>query len=307
MLSVKDLTIGYTRALSTVNLEAKQGDRIGIIGGNGLGKSTFIRTLVGDVAPLSGMYKFAPRATIGYFDQQMAQYSSDDTVLDDFLSAYPHLTDFEARSALGAFMFSGEDVFKRVNMLSGGERVRLALCKILKKKPNFLILDEPTNHMDIVGKETLEEMLSGYTGTLIFVSHDRYFIKKIAESLLYFGEDGVKLFPYGYEQYLQFKDKPKAVETEGKAEKTEKPKKGYTTPLKEKARRERAIKKAEENIALLEEKLAGICTELSLEENLADYMKLSELQKEQEEIEIKLDAAMNEWEKLCEEQSVDNI
>ena len=307
MLSVKELTIGYTKALSTVNLEVKQGNRIGIIGGNGLGKSTFIRTLVGDVAPLSGMYKFAPRATIGYFDQQMAQYSSDDTVLDDFLGSYPHLTDFEARSALGAFMFSGEDVFKRVNMLSGGERVRLALCKILKKKPNFLILDEPTNHMDIVGKETLEEMLSGYTGTLIFVSHDRYFIKKIAESLLYFGEDGVKLFPYGYEQYLQFKDKPKTTETEEKTEKTEKVKKGYTTPLKEKARRERAIKKAEENIALLEEKLAGICTELSLDENLSDYMKLSELQKEQEEIEIKLDAAMNEWEKLCEEQSVDNI
>lgn len=307
MLSVKDLTIGYTKPLSTVNLEVKQGNRIGIIGGNGLGKSTFIKTLVGDVAPLSGIYKFAPRATIGYFDQQMAQYSSDETVLDNFLSAYPHLSDFEARSALGAFMFSGEDVFKTVNMLSGGERVRLALCKIFKKRPNFLILDEPTNHMDIVGKETLEEMLSGYTGTLIFVSHDRYFIKKIAESLLFFGDDGVKHFPYGYEQYLQFKDKPQVAENTEIPKKTEKSKKGYTTPLKEKAKRERAIKKAEEKIALLEEKLSGICTELVLEENLSDYIKLAELQKEQEEIEIQLDVAMNEWEKLCEEQSVDNV
>lgn len=303
MLSVKDLTIGYKEPLSTLSLEVKQGNRIGIIGGNGLGKSTFIRTLVGEVAPLSGTYKFAPRATIGYFDQQMAQYSSNNTVLDDFMQDYPHLTEFEARSALGAFMFSGEDVFKTVNMLSGGERVRLALCKILKKRPNFLILDEPTNHMDIVGKETLEEMLSGYTGTLIFVSHDRYFIKKIAGSLLFFGKDGVKLFPYGYEQYLQSKEKIKTSEDcVSKTQKTEKTKKGYTSPAKEKAKRERAIKKAEEKIALLEEKLSGIQTELGLEENLSDYIKLSELQKEQEQLEYELDAAMNEWEKLCEEE-----
>lgn len=301
MLSVKNLTIGYSAPLSTVDLEVKQGNRIGIIGGNGLGKSTFIRTLMGEVAPLSGEYKFAPRATIGYFDQQMAQYSSNDTVLDDFMSCYPHLTDFEARSALGAFMFSGEDVFKTVNMLSGGERVRLALCKILKKRPNFLILDEPTNHMDIVGKETLEEMLKGYSGTLIFVSHDRYFIKKIAESLLFFGEDGVKLFPYGYEQYLE-KSEPQKEPQKNAVEKAEKPKKGYTTPLKEKAKRERAIKKAEEKIALLEEKLSGVITELSLDENLSDYVKLSQLQGEQEGLEYQLDMAMNEWEKLCEEE-----
>ncbi len=302
MLSVNELVIGYNRPLSTVTLDVKQGNRIGIIGGNGLGKSTFIRTLVGNIAPLSGDYKFAPRATIGYFDQQMAQYSSKDTVLDDFMSCYPHLTEFEARSALGAFMFSGEEVFKTVDMLSGGEKVRLALCKILKKRPNFLILDEPTNHMDIVGKETLEEMLADYTGTLIFVSHDRYFIKKIAQSLLYFDEGSVSLFPYGYEQYMEQKQTVKTADkVSDRAEKTEKPKKGYTTPAKEKAKRERAIKKAEEKIALLEEKLSGIYAELQLEENLSDYIKLTELQKVQEELEISLDIAMNEWEKLCEE------
>ncbi len=300
MLYVNELTVGYDRPLSTVTLDVKQGNRIGIIGGNGLGKSTFIRTLVGAIAPLSGDYKFAPRATIGYFDQQMAQYSSKDTVLNDFMSYYPHLTEFEARSTLGAFMFSGEDVFKTVDMLSGGEKVRLALCKILKKRPNFLILDEPTNHLDIVGKETLEDMLEAYSGTLIFVSHDRYFIKKTAESLLYFGNDGVKLFPYGYEQYQEQKQSIKAEESPLPSAKPEKPKKGYTTPLKEKAKRERAIKKAEENIAFLEEKLSGIYAELQLEENLSDYIKLSELQKEQEELEINLDIAMNEWEKLCE-------
>ena len=302
MLSVKELTIGYDHPLSTVSLEVKQGDRIGIIGGNGLGKSTFIRTLVGNLSPLSGDYKFAPRATIGYFDQQMAQYSSRDTVLDDFMKSYPSLTEFEARSTLGAFMFSGEEVFKTVDMLSGGEKVRLALCKIFKKRPNFLILDEPTNHLDIVGKETLEDMLASYNGTLIFVSHDRYFIKKTARSLLNFGNDGVKLFPYGYDQYIEQKQSIKtADEVTSEKAKAEKQKKSYTTPLKEKAKRERAIKKAEENIALLEEMLSGIYTELQLEENLSDYVKLSELQKEQEELEISLDIAMNEWEKLCEE------
>ena len=300
MLSVKELCIGFDKPLSTVSLEVKQGDRIGIIGGNGLGKSTFIKTLMGHVRPISGEYKFAPRATVGYFDQQMAQYTSDSTVLDDFMSYYPHLTEFEARSALGAFLFSGEEVFKTVNMLSGGERVRLALCKILKKRPNFLILDEPTNHMDIVGKETLEDMLKSFSGTLIFVSHDRYFISKIADSLLYFSDNGVQHFPYGYSQYLQMKNAP-VPEMQKKTEKAEKVKKTYTTPLKEKAKRERAINKAEEKIALLEEKLDGINTELGLPENLTDYIKLSELQKEQEEVQTELDIAMSEWEKLCEE------
>ncbi|MBR4123128.1 MAG: ABC-F family ATP-binding cassette domain-containing protein, partial [Clostridia bacterium] len=194
MLSVKQLAVGYDNVLSTVDLEVKQGEKIGIIGGNGLGKSTFIKTLMGQVKALSGEYKFATRATIGYFDQQMAQYQSDDTVLEDFLKAFPHSTEFEARSALGAFLFSGEDVFKTVNVLSGGERVRLALCKIFKKKPNFLILDEPTNHMDIIGKESLEEMLRNYKGTVIFVSHDRYFIKQIATSVLDFCKGETKLY-----------------------------------------------------------------------------------------------------------------
>jgi len=300
MLSVKDLCIGFTKPLSTVNLEVKLGNRIGIIGGNGLGKSTFLKTLMGEIPPLSGSFKFAPRATVGYFDQQMAQHTSSDSVLDDFLKSYPHLTDFEARSALGAFMFSGEDVFKTVNMLSGGERVRLALCKILKKKPNFLILDEPTNHMDIVGKETLEDMLKDYNGTLIFVSHDRYFISKIADSLLHFNENGTELYPYGYSQYLEAQQKKDSAPVQNQI-KENKPKKGYTTPLKEKARREKAIKKAEEKIALLEEEINSLNEQLNLEENISDYVKLSELQNKLCDTETELEEVMLEWENLCEQ------
>lgn len=301
MLSVKDLEIGYDKVLSKVSLEIKKGDRIGIIGSNGLGKSTFIRTLMGKVRAISGEFRFAPRASVGYFDQQMAQYESPDTVLADFLNAYPHFTDYEARSALGSFLFSGEEVFKTVSMLSGGERVRLALCKILCSKPNLLILDEPTNHLDIMGKETLEEMLNAYSGTVLFVSHDRYFIKQIAKSVLSFEKDGVKLYPYGYEQYLEMQ-KNSTLQTQI-PEKTEKVKKTYTTPAKEKAKRQRAIAKAEEKIALLEEKLAGIRNELALEENFSDYLKLSELQKEQEDAEYELQVTLDEWERLCEEET----
>ena len=299
VLSINALTVGYDKPLSTIDLEIKRGNRIGIIGGNGLGKSTFIKTIVGQIKALSGEYRFAPRVTVGYFDQQMAQYKSSETVLDDFLSAFPSLTEFEARSALGAFLFSGEDVFKRVDMLSGGERVRLALCKIFKTRPNFLVLDEPTNHMDIVGKETLEEMLVNFSGTVLFVSHDRYFIRRIAESVLVFEQGGTKLYPFGYEQYLEMKKKPAVPET--KPEVKEQPKKkGYTTPAKEKAKRERAIAKAEEKIALLEEKIDGLKTELNLPENLSDYIKLSELQQELSELETELDIAFGEWEKLSE-------
>ena len=216
------------------------------------------------------------------------------------MNEFPSLTEFEARSALGAFLFSGEEVFKTVNVLSGGERVRLALCKIFKRRPNFLILDEPTNHMDIVGKETLEEMLAGFSGTVIFVSHDRYFIKKIATKVLDFKSGETVLYPFGYEQYLEKQNAPKTDDTV-KSEKTPKEKKSYTTPAKERARLERGVKKAEEKIALLEERLGGLETELTLEENISDYIKLSELQREQEELETELDAAMNEWERLSEE------
>ena len=234
---------------------------------------------------------------IGYFDQQTALYSSSKTVLDDFMGAFPGITDFEARSALGAFLFSGETVFKTVDMLSGGERVRLALCKMFKRRPNFLILDEPTNHMDIVGKETLEDMLLNFSGTVLFVSHDRYFIKKIASSLISFESDGVKYYPYGYEQYLNSKKAPTAV-PEKQVEVKEKPKKSFTTPLKERSRLERAIAKAEERVALLEEKTDGLRCELGMEENASDYLKLSEIKEELDEAETELDTAMNEWEKL---------
>ena len=207
VLYTSELAIGYDHPLSVVSLDLKRGEKLGILGGNGLGKSTFLKTIVGKIPALSGEYRFETNVQIGYFDQQMAMYTSNKTVLDDFWDEYPNLTETEARNALGAFLFSGEDVFKNVNMLSGGEKVRLALCKILKTRPNVLVLDEPTNHMDIVGKETLESMLKDYKGTLIFVSHDRYFVKKVATQLLVFEDGTTNLYQFGYEQYQEKLDR----------------------------------------------------------------------------------------------------
>lgn len=203
VLTIKKLQVGYSEKLAEVSLEQKKGEKIGIIGDNGCGKSTLLRTLVGQVAPLGGVFSFGGNVEIGYFEQQMAQYNSTDDVLTDFCTAFPAFTNNEARNALGAFLFSEDDVYKNIQMLSGGEKVRLALCKIMSRKPNFLILDEPTNHMDILSKEVLGHMLKNYSGTVLFVSHDRYFIKQVADSLLIF-KDGV--MQYVSEGYGQMED-----------------------------------------------------------------------------------------------------
>lgn len=299
VLTVNALECGYTRPLCHATFNVYRGEKIGIIGGNGLGKSTLLKTLVGALPALSGGYRFGAMCEIGYFDQQMAQITGSETVLDNLMSAFPSLNDFEARSALGAFLFRGEDVFKTINMLSGGERVRLALCKLFRTRPNVLILDEPTNHMDIISKETLEDMLAEYTGTLVFVSHDRYFVKKLAEKLIVFQDGGATFFDGGYDEYLLKTAAPKEEKVVAREEKAKPQKKAYTTPLKEKQKRERAIKKAEEKIALLEELIAGLKTEQALPENQTDYLKLQEIQGEVDEAEEKLLDAMAEWESLA--------
>ena len=301
VLTVRELEIGYDKMLSKVSFDIKKGQHIGILGGNGLGKSTLLKTLVGMVEQLSGSYIFGGNVKIGYFDQQMAQYSSNKTVLEDFHDEFPALTDFEARSALGAFLFSSEDVFKNVDVLSGGEKVRLALCKIFKRKPNFLILDEPTNHMDIIGKEALETMLSEFSGTLLFVSHDRYFVKKIAHHILSFeGKETVKWFEFGFDEYEEYqfkKQEASSIEASIPSPAEKKTTKAtYTTPAKEKTKRERALKKAEEKVNKLEIELENLNKELSDELNFSDYILLSELQGKIAVLEEELIFAMEEWE-----------
>ncbi len=303
VLVASNLTVGFDAPLATISFTVNRKDRIGIIGGNGKGKSTLLKTLVGKVAPISGSYSFGAMVNTGYFDQQMAQIRGSETVLDNMLSAFPAMNEFEARSALGAFLLSGDAVFKTIDMLSGGERVRLALCKLFKKSPNLLILDEPTNHMDIISKETLEDLLLQYEGTLIFVSHDRYFVKKLAERLIVFEDDTANIYDCGYDEYMSKYLKPDDAKEQNATQKPVKsPKKAFSTPLKEKARRERALKKAEEKIADIETKLNDLKAEQSLPENLADYKKLSEIQERTDALEAELLEAMTFWESLSEQQ-----
>lgn len=301
VLSVRDLVIGYTKPLSTITLDVNRGDKIGIIGGNGLGKSTFLKTIVNRIPSLGGTYVLGDRVKIGYFDQQMAQYTSEKDVLDEFWDEFPKLDQTEVRSALGAFLFTKDDVFKPVNALSGGEKVRLEICKIFQRRPNFLILDEPTNHMDIIGKETLEKMLKHYTGTLLFVSHDRYFVKQVASSVLVFEDDDVMLYPQGYVSYLERVAKNQAGEKRA-ATKAKNERKSFTTPAKEKARREARIKKLEALLAECEETIAALQAEISSDEIASDYIRLTELQKELEEQEKLNLGYLEEWDSLINQQ-----
>lgn len=340
VLSVDRLGIGYDSELTKAAFTVKKGQKLGIIGGNGLGKSTLLKTLTGHIPKHSGRYQWGYHVEIGYFDQQMAQYSSEKTVLDELWDRFPTLTQTEVRNILGGFLFTGDDVFKKVSMLSGGEKVRLALAGIFQTGPNTLVLDEPTNHMDIVGKEALEDMLREYQGTLLFVSHDRYFIKQIADSLLIFQPDGVEYFPYGYEDYIEkYGQEKNNISTEavlsihagdggrrgdmdmkgavgttdigaaagkerGQHEReNEQPraKKAAANPGKEKAKRERRIARLEELLEECDAKTAQLKEEMSLPENSSDYMKLSELQEEIDRQEELSLTYLEEWEMLSSE------
>ena len=210
VVQAKELSIGYDHELSKVSFLLQKKERLAIIGENGKGKSTLLKTLIGEIPALGGEFKFGQNVEWGYFDQQKAVQDDADpqqTVLDNFWEAYPGYLREEVRSALGGFLFSGEDVMKLMGQLSGGEKVRLSLCKMLQTRPNLLILDEPTNHMDIIGKEALEQMLQEYEGTVWFVSHDRYFISRIATGILEFSQTAVKQYRMGYEDYLAEKQK----------------------------------------------------------------------------------------------------
>lgn len=300
VLSVKELKIGYDKVLSTVSFEIRRGAKVGIIGSNGMGKSTFLKTLVGKIPALSGDCYFGAGVTLGYFDQQMASDITDETILENFQNAFPHLSDTEARTKLGGFLFTKDDVFKSIRVLSGGERVRLALCKIFQEKPNFLLLDEPTNHMDIVGKEALEEMLKEFSGTLICVSHDRYFLEQITDSLLVFEEDGVTYYPLGYGDWRRQMEKGAAAKpTENVTLPEKKEKKTYTTPLKELEKKKKRLRKIEEQLGILENRLNEIAKEC--EEFSSDYEKLSVLSKENEETEEQILALLEEQELLQKE------
>lgn len=197
------LKIGYNgRVIKELSLKLRRGQKIGIIGANGTGKTTFLKTVAGELPAVDGKGNLGNNVLLAYYDQQTASIQSEDTVLKHFHDLYPAMTEKEVRNTLGMYLFSGQDAAKKVSNLSGGEKARLMLAELITGRPNLMVLDEPTNHMDIKAKETLESAFKAYTGTMLFVSHDRYFISQLADAILVFEADRVMYYPFGYEHYL---------------------------------------------------------------------------------------------------------
>lgn len=318
VLDVKDLEIGYDKPIQKVSFNLYKGQKLAIIGENGIGKSTLLKTLNGNIPKIDGSFEYGYHVDRQYFDQQIEFKNPENTVFDDFYETFPELTTTQIRTILGTFLFSGEDVFKKIKVLSGGERARLQLCKIFKKGPNLLLLDEPTNHMDIIGKESLENILKEYKGTLIFVSHDRYFVNKIADSLLVFKPGNVTFFDGTYaeyeEKYKEYEDDVSYMQ-EGNNLSNQKPLKDekYSHEKLENAKSNnqyfinKEIKKAkakieklEQEINKLEAEIANLKQEMSKEEYSTDYLKLKDLQEEIDKINATIEEKMTEWDELNE-------
>ena len=294
VLSVKDLVIGYQNMpLSKVSFNLYKGQKLAIIGENGKGKSTLIKTLMGIIPKISGKFTYGYNVNKEYFDQQMEFLNDENTVFDEYLQAFPTEDPQQVRNILGTFMFSGEDVFKKIKVLSGGEKVRLQLCKILRKSPNLLILDEPTNHLDIFSKEKLESLLTEYNGTVLFVSHDRYFINKVADSLLVFENDEVTYFNGKYDEYINQKTnvviKKDKVKEKNSSKKESKPKTTFAI-----------MKKLERDIDKKEKKRKELETKLFDKEIYTNITKVNEINDKIESLTKEIDKLYDEWEKISE-------
>ena len=221
VLKLKNLSVGYTKELFNIDLNLEREDKLGIIGDNGIGKSTLIKTITGVIPPIKGKVILGQNVKYAYFSQQLENLNKENTIYDEIKNTFNEMTPLEVRTLLGSFNFKGDDVFKQIKDLSGGEKVRVSLCKILNSKPNLLIFDEPTNHLDLINKETIESLLTDYKGTLIIVSHDRYLINKVCTKLLVIEKNKTTLYNYGYKEYLE----KRVVSDSPKVNKEEKPKK----------------------------------------------------------------------------------
>lgn len=296
VLTVDHLKIGYDRVLEEVTFKVRRGDRIAIMGPNGTGKSTLMKTLMGRIPALGGSFLFGYQIEKGYFDQQLAQFSSDKTVIEEVWDEHPELDRTQTRSVLGQFLFSADDVFKDVRILSGGEKVRLSFVKLLLEEANTLLLDEPTNHLDIPGKEALESSLKDFDGTILFVSHDRYFIQQVATSILELQEDGAVFYPQTYEAYRQHKQE--AVQPVQIPKKIKEVKK--SSGLSPEGMR-RKLKRLEEQISKKEEELEAM-RQLRFEpEYYQDYQKMNLLDMDIDDIHNEMAHLEKEWEELLEE------
>ena len=286
-----------------VDIHIRKGERVFIIGGNGCGKTTLFRILTGKTPMDSGEYDYGANVEIGYFDQMQQNLDLSKTALDEVWDTFPNMTQTEVRSALASFLFKGEEVFKPLSKMSGGERARVSLLKLMLKGSNFLLLDEPTNHLDASSREELEKTLLDYSGTMLIVSHDRYFINKIADRILLLTNNGVKEYLGNYDYYLErtTAEKSGAVPTENKKDKKEKTQNDYFLQKQkqsEERKRQTKLKKAEAEIERLDEEIAKTQELLSSEEVAADYEKLMEFSKLLEDLQKQQEEQYEIWEGL---------
>ena len=311
ILIVDNLTKLYKngRGVKNISFEIKRGEHVAIIGDNGTGKTTILKIINGLVDADSGMIKLGTNVHIGYYDQEQHNLTDENTLFEEIANSYSNMTNTKIRNTLAAFMFTGEDVFKRVSDLSGGEKGRLSLAKLMLSEANLIILDEPTNHLDMASKEILENAINNYTGTVLYVSHDRYFINQTASRILEL--TNTKLINYlgNYDYYEEKKEELTATfapkEEKAKAEKTTSSNKQDYLERKAEAAR---IRKLKNDISKVEEKIKKYEDRLNeLDEMVADpsvstnSAKLNEIGKEQNEISDKLDKLMEEWEILSDQ------
>lgn len=314
VLTVKDLSksFGSNKLFADLNFDIKRGERVSIIGGNGTGKTTLLKIINQIVSSDSGEITLGAKVKIGYYDQEHQVLNPEKTLFDELQDTYPNLDNTKIRTTLAAFLFTNDDVFKRIKEISGGERGRVSLAKLMLSEANFLILDEPTNHLDITSKEILENALNGYTGTVLYVSHDRYFINRTATRILDLTQKKLLNYIGNYDYYLEKKDMVEqanlfsndgtAISTKATEQDSEN-KTDWKSQKEEQARnrkRQNDLKKTEEEIHTLEIRNDEIDLLLTKEEIFTDVKKLLELNKEKKELESRLEELMELWEELSE-------
>ena len=304
VLMCKNLSksFGDKKLFSDVNIHIRKGEKVFILGGNGCGKTTLFRILTGKCPQDSGEYEYGTNVAVGYFDQLQQNLNLENTAVDEIWDAFPQMTQTEVRSALASFLFRGDEVFKPLKKMSGGERARISLAKLMLKGSNFLLLDEPTNHLDSASREELEKTLADYSGTLLIISHDRYFINKLADRVLVLDKSGITEYLGNYDYYVEHirTDQNEVKET---AVSKEKPQNDYFLQKQrqsEERKRQTRLKKAEEAIERLDEEIAHTQELLSSEEVSADYEKLIELTKRLEELQTEQEEQYAIWEELSE-------
>ena len=315
VLSVDSISKAYdgNTVLKNLSFDINRMERVAIIGDNGTGKTTILKILNRIVEADSGLFTIGANVEIGYYDQEQQELSDEKTLFEEMSDAYPDLDNTKIRNVLAAFLFTGEDVFKKISMLSGGERGRLSLAKLMLSGANFLILDEPTNHLDMESKEVLENALNSYNGTILFVSHDRYFINKVATRILDLKEYGFNEYKGNYDYYLEkkelieglaLKNKEKVVSSTEKNTDSDSSKLSWEEQKRisaEKRKKENELAKIEEKIALLEEKIAKIDEEFLDASNQTNSAKLNELTKQQNEYKDELEVLYEKWDEAVAE------